>query len=249
MEKLKKSIKKSNRGLFLGLVLVIAVAVYTVIDNHNFKSEKPAIEKQVTDFVEQIGDYMVFGEEYRTTQTQKGKQLTDPEKEQYQSQWNKFIDQYWVYKDYSKNMYFWGLTIAGMKNTYQDVLNQLPDEYVTSYNATVGSVSIKKAGPECATCEAQVNIIVQTTDNASFVMPGSTENFGNYGYEEYYDPIADEFVKSDDSQMLKYSCDATFTFNLERVDGVWKITGADYDSMSMNKMEIDDQNQSEGDEN
>lgn len=240
MEKIKKSLKKANRGLVLGLILIIAVVIYIMIDNHNFKSEKPAIEKNITAFVEQMGEYMVLPEEYRTTDSEhKGKVLTEPEKENLKAKWVDFVEKYWAYKDYSNNDYFYGQNIISMKNSYDSILDQLPADYITTYSSSVKNISIKKAGPECATCETTLNFIIEVTNQAQIMTPAYLDSFGYYEFVEY-DENGNMIATSENSRELtKYSCEGTFTFNLERVDGEWKINSSEGYILTMQQINTD----------
>lgn len=217
MNKLKKSLKKSNRGILLAFLLIVIVVIYTAVDNYKFKSEKPVVADLVTEYIEGMGEYMIFDDEYITTDDHTGNPLSTPKKEELKAKWNSYVEKYWLYKDYSNNYYFYGCSMIDTKDDYNDILNQLPINYVDEYKAEVENVKVKKAGPECATAEVDMSIVLKGTKDAYFLTPCYNESLSWYGNFDENGNSLDDYKK--------YAFSGTFTFNLERVDGEWKITG------------------------
>lgn len=217
MGKFKRSLKKTNRGLVLALVLIVAVVVYTIIDNNNFKSEKPVISGVVEEYVNGFKDFMFFDEAHTSlSEEKKGRPFSENEKKELTKKWSEYVDKYWEYKDYSNNYYFYGVDNSDVKRLYEDFINQAPESYITSFSAKTKNIVVKKAGPECATAEVEMNFIVEGTSGASFLSPSYLE-LANYKAE-----YSDSELRYKTS---KSSITGTYTFNLQRFNGKWKIVG------------------------
>ena len=87
-----KKLRNLNRGIILFIVLIIGFGGYIVYDNIRFKKEKPAIEKVVTEYFEQIGEMNLLPEQYRKVGEPVPREIIQKKIEDN----IKIIDQYWT---------------------------------------------------------------------------------------------------------------------------------------------------------
>lgn len=211
MEKFKKRLKKANRGIILGIILIIGVVIFTVIDNANFKKEKPEIETVVENFITELGNKNVLPEKYRNF---KG-DIPEPEKEAMMSDFSKFIDEYWVFRNQTD-----GFRSSELKSSYNDALNIAfeSNEYLSECTMEARNIKVRKAGPNCATAEFELYSLITSTEQSEIVTPTYNESLGWYTEysEENYEP-----------KLSKYRLEGSYTLSLERTSDGWKIYMSD----------------------
>ena len=62
---MKKFLRKVNRGLVLGGVLIIGTTIYIIADLKNFEKEKPAVEQRVTEYTQAVAKFNITPDKYR----------------------------------------------------------------------------------------------------------------------------------------------------------------------------------------
>lgn len=228
-----KSWKKMNRGILLGGIVFVGVGCYVVVDQHNFKSEKPEIESVVTEFVEGLESYNVTPEKYR----EKGKELSDADAEALKKDYWEFIDKYWVSTEENTNSVYYRADKTQMKGQMATVIDNWKDDHSESCDIEVRECKVSKDGPGAAVAEIKVKYIVKGTPSTDFLTPNMTESM-DWWMDN--DGSAEEIVRT-------FSCNAEYVVYLERTSDGWKITGSDGYGMGVSEIASDDED-SGGDE-
>lgn len=205
----KKQLKKTNRGLVLALILIIGVAIFTIVDNINFKEEKPEIEQLIFEYVKGIGEFAVTPEELV-----KKENISEEEFKPYLKKWNDFINQYWVYKKRNTDSLYWEYLMSDMKDSYSTLRYKSKGEQVVSCTYETKNMQIKKAGPNCATASFTVKIIAECNNNPMILTPSNPENL-------------DWFLGSDEDKTVKIKAEGEYVVLLERTTDGWKIYNTD----------------------
>ena len=205
----KRQLKKSNRGLILALILIIGVTIYTLIDNNSFKKEKPEIEELISSYIKEMGDYAVTPEEFTKTT-----EISDKEFKPYQDEYNKFINNYWVYKKRNPNSLYWECLMTDAKDMYSDLMNNTKENHVISAVYDARDIKIRKAGPNCATATFKVYIVAETVGDPNIITPMYPESLGWYSDE------------GDLTKKNKLRLEGEYEATLERTADGWRF----YDS-------------------
>lgn len=206
----KKQFKKTNRGLVLALVLIIGVAIFTIVDNINFKEEKSEIEQVVTNYINEMGNFAVTPEEL----IGKG-EISDEEFKPYQDKWNEYINKYWVYKKRNPDSLYWDTLMSDAKDIYSSLQYVSKTQQVISCSYDARNIQISKAGPNCATVSFILKIVAEYKDGAPILTPMYTESFG-WMIEE-----------GEENKVFKTSAEGEYTLTLERTSDGWKIYKCD----------------------
>ncbi len=206
----KKQLKKTNRGLVLALILIIGVAIFTIVDNINFKEEKPEIEQVITDYVNEMGNFAVTPVEFLGKE-----EISDEEFKPYQDRWNEYINKYWVYKKRNPDSIYWESLMSDAKDMYSSLQYRSENEQVISCVYDARNIKISKAGPNCATATLTLKIVAEYKDNATIFTPMYTESFGWMAEE------------GEENKVFKTRAEGEYTFTLERTSDGWKIYKCD----------------------
>lgn len=204
-DNMKNKLKRINRGLVLGGIIIVVMVFYIIIDARNFKSEKPQIEQTVSDFVTELAEFNVTPEKYRTD----GIEYSTEDAEKRISEFEKFTDKYWTAGEPALDDFGWASYMSTFRSSMKDVIDQVDRGYITSYSAQPSNVEISKDGPNAAIVTCEINTLYTCINNSIIISP--------MGNDDYYDdtPYEDE--------MLKVSRSFECTFNMERTSDGWKI--------------------------
>ena len=213
-----KKLRNLNRGIILFIVLIIGSGGYIVYDNIRFKKEKPAIEKVVTEYFEQIGEMNLLPEQYRKVGEPVPREIIQKKIEDN----IKIIDQYWT-KDLDTDY----RTKEDMKTELKRLFEnqQLGNNKIQDATCGVKKVSgIKKTSPNGATATVEFFLSLELQQNAEFYNGTWWLNTANDGY------VSEN--GSDTQQLGTYQTTMTLTLEVTRVRGEWKIssTGGGYSS-------------------
>lgn len=212
-----KKLRNLNRGVILFIVLIIGFVGYIVYDNVRFRKEKPAIEKTITEYYEQIGEMNLLPKQYR--------KLGEPvPKEVIQKKIadnNKLIDQYWT-KNLGNDYY----TKEEMKTELKRLFENQQSGNYKIQDATCGvkKVSdIKKTSPNGASAMVEYFLSLELPQNAEF--------YNGSGWLNTVDGYLPE-NGNDTSTIGTYQTTITLELEMTRVRGEWKIssTGTSYSS-------------------
>lgn len=216
---MKRFLKKANRGIILGILLLVGTAVYIIIDLQQFKSERPEIESVLSDFVENIDEFSSVPAEYRFNDRTYEGQVKDD----FVKKYNQFIDKYWTASDDNVNIYSWSMKKPDMKSSVNDFISGLQDRTPVSCDFSLKTInSVNKDGPNRAVVEATVKADVQGTPDCVFLSPhGPTQ----YIWDDSEMTSSFDINASDNVYATEVEID--IVFQLKRTSEGWKITSSE----------------------
>lgn len=196
---MKKFLKRVNRGLLLGGIVLVGFVVFVITDTMSFKKNKPVIEDAVRSYVEQLGNTAVT------------KGIT---KDEIKKNIDSLINNCWTFSEKEIG----GMNQSEYKNSLELVTeDQDEGAYISKWTASISDVSISKAGPGYAIAKFDCQIVAEFVGNAYFVTPG-----GIYPMEIYVD-YGGEIPK----ELSKIAYDGIYQLTLVQKGGRWKIAGTE----------------------
>lgn len=201
---MKRFLRRANRGLILAALILVGVIIYVLVDNAQFKSAEPEIQRQVKQYLEEV----------KTVNLKDMDAKVDAARE--------LVEKYWC--DGSS-----GLSDSGLKMDRQEALEYLKQveaqggdhKQVTDYTDVVRSVNVVKNGPGCAKATVAYDVSM-----------GFNQEVGEEGYRIYglqgdsYYYYGSGIQSQEDG--FKISGSYVFEFLLYEKDGGWKIGSVDY---------------------
>lgn len=212
-----RRLKKFNRGLILGLVLVIGLVIYITVENQIFKSEVPEIEALFNGYMSEMEKYAVIPEKYIGYEGDIPTEELDALKNDYVE----FLNRYWTPKKEDNVRYCNNLDM--IMDNYNFISNY-PYEYITEYSSMATGVEIKKNGPEGARIDCNIRIDVTGTPKAEILTASWNEQVEWYSNDM---SVYSEDYESQPKTLSQYTISGEYTFYLEKTDGEWKITYTD----------------------
>lgn len=211
---MKHLYKRINRGIVLGVVLLMGLAVFIWQDESNFQKETPAIQQTVTSYMDAVSKINTFDTQYQKIGT------TVPKSVQVEKQQavTKVIDQYWVESE-ANNVILKSSLLDQVKTMVTD--NSKGAGYVQKFSVQInGKPTIQKDGPGSAKEEVQFNVVIEYAGSPSvllgeYVTPVS--QFSGYGKRG-------SSVTAADTTRKRYTLNMQTTVQLEKVGGTWKIS-------------------------
>lgn len=220
--------RRLNRGLALGIVLVLAVVLYTVITGQMFKSaDKPEIEAMAREY---LSDLAAFHEGFDAQVC--GHELTDGEIDARMKEFSAFTDSYFAYKKSGALSGVAAQNIDEIKSSYRSFLREGTAGELLSLTLAPQEVSygltVNKTGPQNATVSLYVEGLLQTRGVAyqSIYVPGASEDWSFAISQDGYYGEGTEAVVEDPSKVYESRCSGYMTLYLEKVSGEWKIVYA-----------------------
>lgn len=211
---MKRFIKRMNRGIVLAVILVVVMTVYIIVDLNHFKSEKPDIEKVVTDFVSGLDEFSQAPEEYRfNSATYEGSAKDD-----FVKSYNSYIDKFWATDDEEDiNSYNWAQRKSDMKSAVYDYIDSLRNFNPTkcSYEMN-GCESISKDGPNRAKVTGTFYVNVEGTSDSVYIAPDGTESF-----------IWDDGTGNYKNKLMGINTEMYIELVLKRTSDGWKIVSVE----------------------
>lgn len=199
MIKLKKFLKRVNRGLLLGGIVLAGFVVFVITDTISFKKNKPVIEDEIKSYVSALEDIGV----------NKGADQTV-----YKENINDLISNYWTYSEEKFNSFYYGQNQNEFKNSLEfRIKDSDPNAYVSKWTAKVNNVDISKAGPGYALVEFDCQIVAEFSGNAYLVSPCDAMTIENYVY----------YGENVPTGLSRISIDGTYKATMTQKDGKWKI--------------------------
>lgn len=221
MTKRRLFFRRLNRGLALGIVIILAVVLYAVITGQIFKnSDKPEIEKMVKSY---LADLSAFHENFEEQKC--GHLLTDEEIRVRMKEFADFTDDYVAYK---KSGLLYGVSaqnIDDMESYYEEYLQHgIAGEILSltlEVQDTSNGITMTKTGPNSATVSVYLEGLVQVCgiEYGSIYIPG-----GGIPDTVYTDE--DLGAVEDPTKEYEGRCNGYMRLYLEKIDGEWKIVYA-----------------------
>lgn len=204
---MKNFLKRANRGLILGAIVLVGFVAFVIADTAAFKKNKPQIETAVTDYLDALSECAV----------------TSPSKEEFQKKTDKLMADYWCSgsSDSANDYYYWNIT------TYRDELETAAKEIysekgkndkVTKWNAKPYGFSITKAGAGYARVTFTCDITAEFQGNPYLVTPCEIWKISDFLYRE---------SETEENVPSRFSLEIDYEFNMKQTDGKWKVCSAE----------------------
>lgn len=202
---MKKFLKRANRGLLLGGIILVALIIYIIIDYSRFSSEKDSIKNQIEGYMDNFFDYL--------------------EANDYDSLL-KLVNENWTGKPVMSDFYFTDMT--DMSSEISKAANLISNEDIKSkYKVSdvsyrITSNSVKKAGPNMASVTLKYTITLNSPLSMDLILP-----FGIY-----YGYISDN-TSSSDTTLYSCTLEGEYTLYMYKENGTWKFSqNSGYDGLN-----------------
>lgn len=203
MNKLKKFLRRVNRGLLLGGIVLAGFVVFVITDTISFKKNKPVIEDEIKSYVSMLEDVGV----------NKGSDQTS-----YKEGIDSLINNYWTFSDEKSDLFYYSLNQNEFKNILELNMNDSDlNAYVSKWTAKVNNIDISKAGPGYAMVSFDCQIVAEFSGNACIVNPCYAMTVNNYVYYGEKVPTG----------LSRISIDGYYKMLMTQKDGKWKICMAE----------------------
>lgn len=204
--------RRINRGIVLGIILVIGLSCYLAIDSIAFEDERETIKQVLEDYARDMEAFLLLPEKYREI----GVNVPDPVIENKIKENNELVNKYFTSttKSYRRNM---KESIAGELERMLKS-NQESGNKIKSCEARLTKVkNITKHGSNLVTVEAVMDITTISTLEA--------ETFHLFhGGGTYYD---NNLEIPADMSFLTRSYEITFTCEMVKRDGAWMFSNSE----------------------
>lgn len=209
--------KSANRGVMLGALLLVIVAIYVIADQIIFSNEKGDINSLVTNYV---NDYMTTLK--APDDVIKNKAWTKESGEKEIADYNSLIDKYFTYNHYNSTVSEMNYYI-NRQTGEDDIKTFYKDEtlkdigFITDTQHSISSVKIKKYGPSGA--------LVTFKLNSKLTVCGAY-SITNIDLEPWQDsPVKEDgTIINDTSKSTEHSNSIEVSVQLLRENGSWKIS-------------------------
>lgn len=208
---MKHFLKRVNRGIVLGAVLLIGLAVFIWQDELAFQKETPAIERTVTEYLETCAKANVFD-----TGLQKiGAAMTQQQQSDKLQEFNKILDRYWTETDSNRGM--GKSTLAGqLKDAVSE--NSKGKGYIQKCTVKLDEApKVTKSGPGSATVEISFTFTIEYAGIPSYFVgyyPSSVDRMSGK------EPNAGEAA---DPTRKRMTSNIGFQVEMEKSGSAWKI--------------------------
>ncbi len=214
----KKFLRRMNRGVLLGGIIVVGLVIYIVVDTVNFKKDIPMFEQFIEDYYADISEIAVTPKE---NQSVKDLDITEKELARAKEEYSSFIDENWT--NYSNEFYYYMTkedVIAGLDNS-NGIQTKNFEGYVTNWSYKLSRIKVNKLGPNIISITYTDDVTVEFTGNPLIMnVDGlATPSLMNFikNYEELKGKVNMEKATSSNERTIK----------LKKVDGEWKIYGSE----------------------
>lgn len=207
---MKHIYKRINRGIVLGVVLLVGLAAYIWKDETDFQKETPVIQQTVTSFMEETCASSVSDTEHQNFNSV----LTKSQQEQQLKKVNSLIDKYWIDSD-DENALTKSRLLEQVKGMVTE--NSKGNGYVQKCTVKLnGTPEVKKSGPSLASVETEYIVVMEYAGDPNFLVGSrvmSPNQFSGRG----------KSGDSSDQSKKRFNISFNMTTQLEKVNGTWKI--------------------------
>ncbi len=195
--------RKINRGIVLGVVLVIGTSIYVVNDNRRFKQSEGDIKNVVDNYFDDIAE------------------LNLKKDEDVYSNVEELVDKTWGYGDFSNNDY----NIIS-KSSIKSDLEYLKENSssvgeVFTYETNITSLKINKYGPNGAVASFNLSEYIDFSGAPDILSYDSFCQVENNDYDQVSGEMNVDV--NNEYSLTKEYYEAKIYLNY--IDGEWKITG------------------------
>lgn len=206
---MKNFLKRANRGLILGAIVLIGFVAFVIADTAAFKKNKPQIESAVSAYTDALAECAV----------------TSSSKEEFQKKADKLMNDYWCSDSGSGSSdNYYGLNISSYRNQLDNAAKEIYSDKensgkVTKWSAKSQNFSITKAGTGYARVTFSCYIVAEFQGDPYLVTPCETWKISDF---LYYDN--NELTQNIPS---KISITIDYEFNMKETDGKWKVCSSE----------------------
>ncbi len=219
---LKRFWKKANRGLLLGGVLLLAMTVFIVVKEVQFRREVPELRETVRSYADAILQINVLPD----TPTL-GSELTEEQKNTYRTRLNDVLVKYWYADVAKRDISEYSRMATEVMEEYEELLSSPVPVIFSSveYSLTDRNVSITQDGPD------RVRVTVQF-EGMNIKWQGNPSYFF-FGGELYLQEIevrpgeSEKPTEPEEPAVYQSSFDGYLELELMRVGGEWRVVGTD----------------------
>lgn len=216
-------LKKINRGLVLGAVLIASTAAYVVYDNSQFEGSKQEIENKIRSYLSDTAQVNLSGADNIYSKAEE------------------LINNYWTYDKSADENYTGKNSIISDIQAYKDD-NDISG-YITECEFSPSDIKVTKNGPDGALVTMQIELYEEFYGMPAGMTPSGFEQIDNENY--------DENGNNNESDKIKYKNNVVFdtvTFELVKKDNDWKIVSSECYGWDGSAVIIEDDTSSEGGE-
>lgn len=209
--KVKTILRKANRGLILGLVLLIGLIVFIVVDEQNFQKQQPVIQETVEQYLQDVSGFSIFPEEYQKLDAKVPESAIADQKAKIQE----VLDRYWVSQAGDSWVMNKDQVLSDLSNML--VENSKGEGYVSQWTGiSTGKTQITKTGPGRAKVVFPYSVVVEIHGVAM------TNNLTGMIYIDHNGKQG-EVTDEEKNQVKKYSVEGNFEVEMTYVNGEWKF--------------------------
>lgn len=215
--RLKKMWKTSNRGLILGLILIVVLVIYISVDKITFNNEKPLIEETLNNYVKELTEVIQTDEAFITS----GSKWTSDSLNELKKEYQEVLNKYWTNTFYVDSNYSWGQqSLSACRQNLNDLFDPQPpaadSEYITNLTYRIVDSKITKNGPNGAKVTFDLQCTFEHQGNVSFLgFDGSITNPSNFYWTD---------SPSDITAVRSFNGTFSLSYDLLREKGEWKIS-------------------------
>lgn len=226
---MKNFLKRANRGLILGAVVLVGFIAFVITDTARFKKNKPQIEAGIRSYVDALAECAV----------------TPDSKEEFQEKNNELVNSCWCSDADSGTNYQYGTNISSYRSQLQYVAdesfsNKKDTGKVTGWKANLHDFNITKSGGKFAKVDFYCDITADFVGDPYLISPSDIIKISDYAY--YGDDAHEAAIKSNQPQ--KMSTTIEYVAQMKEIDGKWKI--ARIDSWGWHNVQITASDEAEG---
>lgn len=205
---MKSFLKRANRGLILGAIVLVGFVVFVITDTIGFKKNKPQIEAAVTAYTSALGECAV----------------TSSSKDEFKKKADNLMSDYWCSDSNSGNSdNYYEINISGYRNQLdtvaaEDYSGKKTENKITKWTANPFDFSITKSGPGYATVQFECEIVAEFTGNPYLLTPCEVMPVRDFSY--YGDS------HDNTNALTQFSMSATYVIKVKEIDGKWKVCSA-----------------------
>lgn len=210
---MKHFFKHMNRGIVLGVVLLIGLVVFIWQDEASFQKETPSIEHTITSYLDAMCKINTFDENFQKI----GATMTKAQQTDKLQEMTKMVDQYWAESNtktsFSKSELLKQLEEMVTKNSKG---NGYIQKFTIKQN---GTPTVKKTGPGSASAEVSYDIVVEYAGSPLYLLGEHVDvvtNFAGMGNGDSSKPATE-------AKRKRYTINVHDNTELERIGGTWKI--------------------------
>lgn len=233
---MKKFLRKVNRGLVLGGVLLIGTTVYVIADLKNFEKEKPVVEQTVKEYAQAVADFNLTPEKYREYNIPINKE----DSQKLTADFDAIADKYWIdAKPQGNDMFYYYYDKSNFESGIDSYIKNMQRGYITDISIDLSDCKVKKDGPNAAVMTCNSNVYFVGLENSAVITPGGYNN--HYSYFDRESPIEPKLMQTTFSEEI--------TFFLEKKSEGWKITKCECYTMDYNISKVQESDSESKSEN